>query len=178
MTDHLRASPPQRYQEISQHLLAQARQELDQGDILQASEKVWGATAHAIKAVAQQRGWNHHAHNNLREAATYIGFEHDRQELRQLFGYLEAFHHNYYEHQRTGGDVRDAIDGAAVFIAELSKLLTAERPSVQDHLSPSETEEQEQRLRRLTTKTRNSHGDAFREDELANLPPVRPAPAE
>ena len=52
MTDHLRASPPQRYQEISQHLLEQARRELDQGDILQASEKVWGATAHAIKALA------------------------------------------------------------------------------------------------------------------------------
>ena len=178
MTDHLRASPPQRYQEISQHLLEQARQELDQGDILQASEKVWGATAHAIKALAQQRGWNHHAHNYLREAATYIGLEHDRQQLRQLFGYLEAFHHNYYEHQRMGSDVRDAIDGAAVFISELSELLTAEPPSVQDHLSPSETEEQERRLRRLTTKTRNSHGDAFRDDELDGLPPVRPGSSE
>ena len=178
MTDHLRASPPQRYQEISQHLLEQARQELDQGDILQASEKVWGATAHAIKALAQQRGWNHHAHNNLREAATYIGFEHDRQDLRQLFGYLEAFHHNYYEHQRSGSDVRDAIDGAAVFIAEMSMLMSAAPPTAQDHLSPSEAEDQERRLRRLTTKTRNSHGDAFREDELGDLPPVRPDPSE
>ena len=178
MTDHLRASPPQRYQEISRHLLEQARQELDQGDILQASEKVWGATAHAIKAVAQQRGWNHHAHNNLRDAATYIGFEHDRQDLRILFQSLEAMHANYYEHQKEAGDVRDEIDGAAVFIAEMANLLTAAPPTVQGHLSPSETAEQERRLRRLTTKTRNSHGDAFRDDELPNLPPVKPAPAE
>jgi hypothetical protein len=178
MSEHLRASPPQRYEEISQHLLEQARRELDQGDILQASEKVWGATAHAIKAVAQQRGWNHHAHNNLREAATYIGFEYNRQELRQLFGYLEAFHHNYYEHQRAEGDVRDAIDGAAVFVSEMSKLRREDTPDRQDHLSPSDVTDQEARLRRLTTKTRYSHGDAYREDELENLPPVRPAPAQ
>ena len=85
MTDHLRASPPQRYQEISQHLLEQARQELDQGDILQASEKVWGATAHAIKALAQHRGWNHRWHNDLRDTANYIGF---RIQPTRLTGYV------------------------------------------------------------------------------------------
>ena len=106
MTEHLRASPPERYEEIGQHLLEQAQRELENGDILQASEKSWGATAHAIKAVAQQRGWNHHAHNNLRDAAYYIGFERNRQDLRQLFMSLEAMHHNYYEHQREAGEVQ------------------------------------------------------------------------
>ena len=66
MTDHLKASPPERYEEISRHLLRQAQDELEKGDILQASDKVWGALlAHAIKAACQRMGWNHHAHNHL-----------------------------------------------------------------------------------------------------------------
>ena len=51
MTDHLKASPPERYEEISRPLLEQAQDELDKGDIPLASDKVWGATAQAIKAV-------------------------------------------------------------------------------------------------------------------------------
>jgi hypothetical protein len=54
MTEHLRASPPERYEEISQLLLEQAQEELEKGDVLQGSEKVWGATAHAVKAHSQQ----------------------------------------------------------------------------------------------------------------------------
>ena len=178
MTEHLRASPPHRYEEISRHLLEQARQELDNGDILQASEKYWGATAHAIKAVAQQRGWNHHAHNNLRDAAVYIGLECNRQDLRQLFQSLEALHHNYYEHQREISEVQDGIDGAEVYIREIAKLRSEEPPARQDHLSPSQAAEQEARLRRLTRKTQYSHGDVYSEDELDGLPPVRPSPAQ
>ena len=34
----------------------------------EASNKVWGAAAHAIKAVAERRGWDHHAHAMLEEA--------------------------------------------------------------------------------------------------------------
>ena len=174
MTDHLRASPPQRYEEISRHLLEQARQELEDGDILQASEKSWGATAHAIKAVAQERGWNHHSHYNLRDAAVYIGLERNRQDLRQLFMSLEAMHHNYYEHQREIIEVQDGIDGAEVFVREMAILRREEPPARQDHFSPSQAAEQERRLRRLATKTRHSHGDVYSEDELDRLPPVRP----
>lgn len=175
MTDHLRASPPQRYEEISRHLLEQARQELENGDILQASEKSWGATAHAIKAVAQERGWNHHSHYNLRDAAVYIGLERNRQDLRQLFMSLEAMHHNYYEHQRDIIEVQDGIDGAEVFTREMARLRLEEPPARQDHLSPSQAAEQEIRLRRLTRKTQYSHGDVYGEDELDRLPPVRPS---
>ena len=175
MTEHLRASPPERYEEIGRYLLEQAQQELDNGDILQASEKAWGATAHAIKSVAQQRGWNHHAHNYLRDAANYIGFARDRQDLRQLFQYLEAFHSNYYEHQRETIEVQDAIDGAAVLTREMARLRGEEPPTRQDHLSQSQAAEQERRLRRLTRKTQYSHGDVYSGDELDRLPPVRPS---
>ena len=46
----------QAYQQASQRFLAQAKQELAAGDLPQASEKGWGATAQILKAVAEQRG--------------------------------------------------------------------------------------------------------------------------
>ena len=176
MTENLRASPPQRYEEISQYLLEQARQELDNRDILQASEKVWGATAHAIKAVAQQRGWNHRWHNDLRDVANYIGFERNLPDLRHLFSSLDAMHQNYYEHQKEASEVLDGIRAAEVFIREMAQAMREEPPSQQDHLSPVEVADQERRLRRLTMKTNRSHGDVFSGDELDSLPPVRPTP--
>ena len=43
--------------QISRRLIRQAREELDKGDRLQATEKVWGALAQLLKAHGQQRGW-------------------------------------------------------------------------------------------------------------------------
>ena len=44
---------------MSRNFLEQAKIELSKGDGLQASEKVWGAVAHALKAIGVQRGWRH-----------------------------------------------------------------------------------------------------------------------
>ena len=43
----------QAYQQASQRFLDQAKQELATGDLLQASEKGWGAAAQMIKAIAE-----------------------------------------------------------------------------------------------------------------------------
>ncbi len=177
MTDHLKASPPGRYEEISRHLLEQAREELEKGDILQASDKVWGATAHAVKAVCQRMGWNHHAHNHIRSAANYIASEFGRDDIMSAYGYLDALHTNYYEHQRVAGEVRVGISNAAFFIRELAALPLNELPSERSHLSLLERESQESLLRMLTRKTRYSHGPQIEGDELDSLPPVKPAPS-
>ena len=50
-------SKADRYTEISRYLLEESRQQLDRGDLIQASEKAWGATAHA------------YLHNNFYEHA-------------------------------------------------------------------------------------------------------------
>ena len=49
----------QKYLESTRSLLSQAKTEPAAGDIRQASEKGWGAAAQMVKAVAQQRGWQH-----------------------------------------------------------------------------------------------------------------------
>ena len=74
--------------------------EFDAGDTLQASEKLWGAAAHAIMAVARQRGLEHGTHRTLINAARRIADEMDNDLLRSemRLGILAAqhFHSNFY----------------------------------------------------------------------------------
>ena len=175
MTDHLKASPPERYEEISRHLLRQAQDELDKGDILQASDKVWGATAHAIKAVCQRMGWNHHAHNHLSAAANYVSSGLNRDDLMEAFGFLEAMHTNFYEHQKEADQVRLEVNRAAYFVKEFAALPITDLPGDQSHLSPLEQAGQSRRFRMLTRKNQYSHGPQFSTEEAAELPPVNPS---
>lgn len=177
MTDPLKASPPERYEEISRHLLRQAQEELDKGDVLQASDKVWGATAHAIKAVCQRLGWNHHAHNHLSAAANYVSSGLNRDDLMEAFGFLEAMHTNFYEHQKEADQVRIEVDRAGFFVREFAGLPFHQLPGEQSHLTPLEREGQERRLRMLTRKNQYSHAAQFSAEEAAELPPVSPSGA-
>ena len=42
-------------------------EEVHRGELEEACNKIWGAAAHAIKAVAERRGWFHGSHNALAE---------------------------------------------------------------------------------------------------------------
>ena len=90
-----------RYLEMSQKYFRQAQEELDKGDLSQASEKVWGASAEALKALAAIRGWNHKSHPFLRDIAIHTYMEFGRPRLIELFDILEWAHFNYYEHRWT-----------------------------------------------------------------------------
>ena len=177
MSGHTQASPPERYEAISRHLLDQARIELNKGDILQASDKVWGATAHALKAVCQRMGWNHHAHNHINAAANYIATELGREDLRLAFLYLESLHANWFEHERTATEILTGINTAASLAGALAGLALPPQPGTLAQLSAQERNDQQRFLRMLTRKTQYSHGSQLQGAALTHLPPVHPAPA-
>ena len=47
-----------RHQEISDRFLDHAEREFEKGDLLQASEKGWGAVVHYVKSVTKEQGWS------------------------------------------------------------------------------------------------------------------------
>ena len=55
------------YTAASHEFLRKAHEELAQGDLVQASEKGWGAAAQMVKAIAEQRGWRHNSHPRLHQ---------------------------------------------------------------------------------------------------------------
>jgi len=50
---------------LSEKYLAEAKEFLDKGDLVQASEKLWGATALTVKTIAAKRGLKLEKHGSL-----------------------------------------------------------------------------------------------------------------
>ena len=145
--------------QISRRFLAQARIHLDEHDRLQAGEKIWGAAAHALKAIGEQRGWEHDGHVNVVDIAEHLGRE---------FGLVESFHRylnsagavhkNFYNNERSESllhldlaDVETLVDELAIIrnspprpytvaddedrirLGRLLGLRRSERPAIGDH---------------------------------------------
>lgn len=56
----------------SDRLIRHAWEQLEQGDRLQASEKAWGAVAHALKDIAARRGWRNRTHTHNEVIAVHL----------------------------------------------------------------------------------------------------------
>ena len=82
--------------QTAEGFLADSDREFDAGDTLQASEKLWGAAAHAIMAVAQQRDLEYGTHRALINAARSIADEVDDDRLRLGILAAQHFHSNFY----------------------------------------------------------------------------------
>ena len=90
---------------------------MEEGDLLQASEKLWGASAQMVKALASSRGWEHSSHRSLFQAIDRLASETQDGELRDLFLEAGQFHTNFYEQwlpsemvRRGGQRVRNLVD--------------------------------------------------------------------
>ena len=83
--------------EMSAEFLARARGYLADDDLLQASEKGWGAAAQMVKAVAEARGWNHSGHRQLHQTVRCLVEETDQSELRDRFSAANTLHANFYD---------------------------------------------------------------------------------
>ena len=84
------------HSQTAQGFLAASDSEFAAGDILQGSEKLWGAAAHAVMAIAQQRGWRFGDHRALRAAANRLADELREPILASNFSVAEKLHANFY----------------------------------------------------------------------------------
>ena len=110
----------------SRCLLEQAEREYRAGDVLQASEKGWGAAAHAVKAIAEGRGWEHDRHGHLFRAARripspfvipapfpVIPAPEPEPKVWDLFHVASAQHQNVYEGWLDDEDVEEGLGKGA-----------------------------------------------------------------
>ena len=173
--EKLRTSPPYHYAELSAEHLDKAAAALSNDDALQASEEIWDAVASALKAVCQERGWNHRYHNHLRAAAIYLSLEWNRPDLDVTFGYIENVHTNYYEHQWYVGEVQRRLEVVKPYCQEILRMRGGEPPSG-EHLTPAMTREMAGFWRTLTRQLndRVAFGAELSGSELDALPPVKP----
>lgn len=111
-----------RYAEASRAFLAKARQELDEDDLVQASEKIWGAAAEITKAVAARRGWRHDSHRALYEVVNRLAQETGDETLRQAFMVAQGVHFNFYENTQLREFVKTGLGVIEEFVDKLARI--------------------------------------------------------
>ena len=162
-----------RYAAISQRLLRYAQEELDADDLIQASEKAWGAAAHAIKSVAEKWGWYHQGHYRLRAVVDYIVSDRGREDLLNWYSTVNVLHFNYYEHYFDADTIQSSINATRNFVAEMEIIRAEDVPSFPP--PDSLTRAQARRLRLLNTPPTDNPP---RYVDVSFLPPVDPDPPE
>ena len=147
--------------------------ELDASDLLQASEKTWGAAAHAVKAVAEKWGWYHQGHLRIRAVVDFIAIQGNREDLVELYLHPHTMHVNWYEHELYADTLQRAINATGRFVAEMEKIRAEAAPN----FPPAEslTRSQGRRLRLLNTPPTDNPP---RYVDVSLLPPVEPEPPE
>ena len=106
-----------RHKEISAIFLRQAEEEFEKDDLLQASEKAWGAVAHYLKAVAEVNGWDHFSHYHIRKNADrLLSIADDYGPNVDKLSTIEQLHINFYEERFTRNQVRRGIDNSLTLI--------------------------------------------------------------
>ncbi len=104
-------------------LFDEAHVELEAGDLIQASEKFWGAAAQAMKSVASRHGWEHkthaHAYGVVNNLTRLTG---DRQ-IRDWFSRADALHTNFYEDWMDEADVKKYSEDVRRLIDRLDEIL-------------------------------------------------------
>ena len=100
---------------IARQFLDDADREFAAGDLLQASEKLWGAASHALKAVCRQRGWRHAKYAHRRDAAQRLAAELNDPTVFACFKIAQSCHANFYNDWMYAEDV----DTSRAYIREL-----------------------------------------------------------
>ena len=153
---------------ISRELLAKAWQELDSGDLLQASEKAWGAAAFALKAAAEKRRWFNDADWKLGIIADILSAEMDDPGIAAGYSRTREAHYNYYHHEFGAWRIAALIAAAARMISSLEPVLAA------DYAPPfvsAEIEAEKRRLEQPTSK-RDEERLATGRPPMDTRPPV------
>ena len=113
--------------QMSRRFLEHARIQSEVGDRIQAAEKIWGAAAHALKAVGEQRGWIHDRHPNIFDIGEHLGLEFGVfEQFSRYLAQAEYMHRNFYLNGWSENAVRAALNDVETFVDELEQIRLSE----------------------------------------------------
>ncbi len=96
--------------EAAEAMIERAEEELSKGDLRQASEKIWGAAALAVKAVAwATKGVRLASHGELWRFVDELAGETGDEDIREGWRAATAMHVNYHEGWAPEGEVRACL---------------------------------------------------------------------
>ena len=116
-------SEAKHYLDLNRKYFEEAEELLLKGDAVQAGEKLWGASALIVKAVASKEGIELKTHSDLWNYVTKLSSKLEDPELLKLFAAANYLHQNFYENVMTLEGVRASAEAAKQFVEKVEKLL-------------------------------------------------------
>jgi hypothetical protein len=92
-------------------------------DFVQASEKLRGAAAEIVKAIAARRGIVIKSHAELYKFVSKLGTELEDPELVRLFSLASTLHQNFYEDWLPPETLMDHAEAVKELVLELKRVL-------------------------------------------------------
>lgn len=89
-------TPTEKHTRLAEKFMADARREIDEGELVQGSEKLWGAASQALKAYCASHGMPHGKYAQRRHAALELADERGDDAIRLAFKLAESCHANFY----------------------------------------------------------------------------------
>ena len=113
----------ERHAEISAEFIERAENMLLAGDLLQASEKAWGAVAHCLKSIAARRNLPSGTHAALSILINRLANESDDPGMIiELYVRVGLLHTNFYEDWFKRETVERGVRSAMELIAILQEI--------------------------------------------------------
>ena len=110
------------YQSLSEKYLSEAKELLSRGDLVQTSEKLWGAAALTIKMTAAKRGLKLEKHGSLWAFIDTLAKESGDKDIVRCFHVANGLHKNFYEDEMTPEIVKISAHDIEKLIAKVKKL--------------------------------------------------------
>jgi len=111
------------YRRLNGKYLNDADELLEKGDYTQASEKLWGAAAEIVKAVAAKRGVRLGAHRSLTKFVVELDEEQPKLNLATEFSVANNLHINFYEDWLHPSMVAKNAQTVKNFISKMERFL-------------------------------------------------------
>jgi hypothetical protein len=108
---------------LSEKYMNEAEEFLRKGDLVQASEKAWGAASQIVKALAAKEGRELRSHRELHKEVTKIARGTKDEEIRSLWQSAGMLHQNFYENWLPSEMVEGNIEDVKKLVEKLRQLL-------------------------------------------------------
>ena len=115
-------TPAEKHTRLAQELLDDASREIAAGDLMQGSEKLWGATTQALRAYCASREMPHGKYAQHRSAANQLARERNDPSIRTVYGLAQSCHANFYNDWMEQEDLYDYLPDIQRLV---DKILTA-----------------------------------------------------
>ena len=110
------------YQSLSEKYLTEAKELLKEGDLVQASEKFWGASALAVKRIGAKKGLKLEEHGGLWSFVNVLAMQSGDKDLTTFFHVANSLHRNFYEDEMKRETIEIAAENIELLIDKLSAI--------------------------------------------------------